>query len=219
MRSAQQIYGQALRGDAAAVRFGDGLRSELPVARYLGPVSAAERRLLEQVVGPVLDVGCGPGRLLHALAARDVFALGVDLSAAAVELALSGGAQAIMVGDVFGELPGAGSWQTALLLDGNIGIGGSPVRLLARLRTLLHADGLALVEVEPPSARIGAAVARLEIGGQISDWFPWARVSAAEIGRVAAGARMCVQRLWCLEGRWFAQLAALATAAGADHGR
>ena len=30
--------------------------------------------------GPVLDVGCGPGRHLHALARRGVFGLGVDLS-------------------------------------------------------------------------------------------------------------------------------------------
>jgi len=218
MSGALQIYDQALRGETAAVRFADGLRLELPVERYLAPVSAAEQRLLEHVVGPVLDVGCGPGRLLHALAARDVFALGVDLSPVAVELALSGGAQA-MVGDVFGELPGAGTWRTALLLDGNIGIGGWPARLLARLRTLLHADGSVLVELEPPWAWTGVAVARLEVGRLASDWFPWASVSAGAISRVAAGVAMHVQQLWAVDGRWFARLAVSATPDDAEGNR
>jgi hypothetical protein len=64
-----------------------------------------------------------------------VFALGVDLLPVAVELARGRGARAI-VGSIFDELPGSGTWQSALLLDGDVGIGGAPARLLAGIRTL-----------------------------------------------------------------------------------
>ena len=35
-----------------------------------------------------------------------------------------------ILGDVFGSVPGAGRYRTALVLDGNVGIGGSPALLL-----------------------------------------------------------------------------------------
>lgn len=207
MSSALHVYGRVLREEAAAVRvsFGDGSVRPLPLARYLGAADEVERRLLTGVDGPVLDVGCGPGRHLRALAARGVFALGVDLSPVAVELACRGGGHAL-VGDVFGDLPGAGTWRTALLLDGNIGIGGDPVRLLTRVGALLHPAGRVLVELEPPEEPTAIVSARLESGGEASGWFPWARVSTREIGALAheggfrAGARVC------RAGRWFALL-------------
>mgnify|MGYP000281858101 CR=1 FL=1 len=43
--------------------------------------------LVDQFVkkGRVLDVGCGPGHLMHALARRGVKTFGVDISAAALD--------------------------------------------------------------------------------------------------------------------------------------
>jgi len=38
---------------------------------------------------------------------------------------------------VFDALPAEGRWHTALLADGNVGIGGDPIRLLSRLRGLI----------------------------------------------------------------------------------
>ena len=69
-------------------RLADGTSVPLPLERYLGPADATDEQLLDGLSGPVLDVGCGPGRHLRALAARGVFALGVDLSPVAVELAV-----------------------------------------------------------------------------------------------------------------------------------
>jgi SAM-dependent methyltransferase len=148
-----RLYAECLRtpsehGEQRA-RFSDGTAIPLRVDRYLGPADATDKRLLTDVRGPVLDVGCGPGRHLHALAARGIFALGVDLSPVAVDLARGGGARAI-VASIFDELPGSGTWRSALLLDGNIGIGGAPARLLARIGSLLTDDGEVLVELDPP---------------------------------------------------------------------
>jgi hypothetical protein len=111
-----------------------------------------------------------------------------------------------MVADVFDELPGAGGWRTALLLDGNIGIGGDPVRLLRRLRSLLCAGGSVLLELEPPSAVSPVGRARIELGAECSDWFAWARVSARGVGTIASRAEMTVEREWSCGERWFARL-------------
>jgi SAM-dependent methyltransferase len=215
MSSALQMYGVALRealepdpapgSDGPLIRFEGGALLPLPVDRYLKPVDGVDQTLLEQIVGPVLDVGCGPGRHLRALTQRGVFALGVDLSPIAVDLARSEGAQAI-VGDVFDELPGSGSWRTALLLDGNVGIGGCPRRLLQRLGALLHTDGRALVELEAPGTPTLETRIRIETDREASEWLPWARVSVSGIDQIAAQSGMTVRRLWPCGRRWFGLL-------------
>ena len=212
MREAIALYESALEDAAASsgpagplLRFDDGDTLPFPVGRFLAAADPLDRRVLEGVQGPVLDVGCGPGRHLRELTARGVYALGVDLSSAAVELARSGGARAV-VADIFGDLPGAGSWRTALLLDGNIGIGGDPVRLLTRLRSLLADDGVVLVELDRPGAATPAVRARLELAGETSDWFSWARVPACSTAAIAPEAGMTMEWEWSCAGRWFARL-------------
>lgn len=211
MQHPLRIYGEELRrgpraNRATYIRLRDGSAFRVPFERYLGSADEIDERLLAGLEGPVLDVGCGPGRHLRALSARGVFALGVDLSPVAVELAIGGGARAI-VGDVFEELPGAGSWRTALLLDGNIGIGGSPVRLLGRLAALLDTPSIVLVEVEPPDAPTCVTEVRIEReDGTVSAWFPWARVGASDIAGLADTAGFRLGEVSSLSERWFARL-------------
>ncbi len=189
----------------AYLRLGDGTVVPVPLERYLGPPDEVDRQLLMKVRGPVLDVGCGPGRHLHELAGLGVFALGVDLSPVAVRLATGRGERAI-VASIFDELPGSGTWRNALLLDGNVGIGGGPTRLLARIHTLLSDDGELLIELDPPDTPTTATTARIETGSTVSSWFRWARVSASDLDHLARSGGFRAGQLWCSGGRWFAIL-------------
>ena len=114
-------------------------------------------------------------------------AVGVDISPLAVALARGRGAT-VIEGSIFDCLPGAGEWGSALLLDGNIGIGGVPEQLLARIGGLLRPDGLILVEAETPGVRTQALNLSLQTSEARSQWFPWARVGIDSLSAIAATA-------------------------------
>jgi hypothetical protein len=113
----------------------------------------------------------------------------------------------VWLGSVFAAVPGAGHWRTALLLDGNVGIGGRPVALLARLRSLLAPEGVVLCELDGPGAATRSELIALEDGdGLRSAWFGWARVSVDGVDALARHAGMSVEGIWQDGGRWFASL-------------
>ena len=211
--SALSVYADALAHQAAGqsaatvVRFEHCAARPLAVGRWVAGADVVDEHALAALDGPVLDVGCGPGRHLHALARRGVFGLGVDLCPAAVALARGRGANAI-VGSIFGEVPRGGLWRSALLLDGNIGIGGDPARLLQRIVSLLAPGGAILVELAAPETDTVQTLARLETASAVSEWFAWAEVSAASIGELAGPAGVQVSDVWQNRGRWFALLLA-----------
>ena len=142
-----------------------------------------------------------------ALARRGRLALGVDVAPAAVHVARLRGARVIEA-SVFDRIPGAGTWGSALLLDGNIGIGGDPVALLARLRELLRPDGDALVELAAPGVGVTSERIRLELGDLRSRSFAWAYVGVDAIDAPARSAGFTVAERWQDERRWFARLVA-----------
>jgi SAM-dependent methyltransferase len=205
-RAPAEVYGSALEGGLLYLRGEDGSRRSVPLQRWLGSPGPADARALERAVGPVLDVGCGPGRHVLALARRGVLALGVDIAPAAVRHARGRGA-AVVLGSVFAPVPSTGHWRTALLLDGNIGIGGGPVALLERLRSLLRPDGFVLCELDPPGSATSCELIALEdSSGVRSTWFAWARVSVDGLALLAGRVRMEVQETWQDDGRWFTVL-------------
>jgi SAM-dependent methyltransferase len=175
---------------------------ELPVGRWRGPPDDVELALLDTLADPVLDVGCGPGRIVAALGAAGRPARGVDPSPAAVAEAVRRRAP-VLARSVFGPLPGEGRWATVLLLDGSIGIGGDPEALLNRARRLVRPGGEVVAEVEPPGVSTGPTTARLASARGQSAWFAWARVGADgfEALAVAAGLRTVV--LDAAGERWF----------------
>lgn len=205
--SAGHAFARAITDGGSAWRARDEAGRIFPLAldRWLGEPTPAEHALLARVHGPALDVGCGPGRLVAALAERDVPALGIDLVPAAVAAARRRGARAV-VADVLRRVPFEGRWATVLLLDGSIGIGGDPGALLSRLAEVLRDDGDALVELDAPQTRTERLRLRLEGRGTPSRWFPWALVSAAGIEPLAKEAGLAVAEMWQAEGRWFVRL-------------
>jgi SAM-dependent methyltransferase len=188
------------------LRYADGRVLPLAVGRWCSEPDAVDLEILERCMDPTLDIGCGPGRLVAALSAAGREALGVDIAAAAVELARSAGASAVQR-SVFDALPDEGQWGTAMLIDGNIGIGGNPVALLRRCRDLLADDGITLVELDPPGETSMAMPVRLESHRRHSHWFDWAHVTANEIVAPAAAAGLRVIDAWSADSRWFASLA------------
>jgi SAM-dependent methyltransferase len=188
----------------------DGQRDLLPVRRWHGPPEPAIESVAARCSGPTIDLGCGPGRLTRALAQRGLVALGVDISAEAVRLTRRRGVVALRR-DVFEPLPGEGRWKHALLVDGNIGIGGDPVRLLRRCGALIAADGTLVVEVEPPGAGLWQGHAYVLSGPSGAEQrrgpaFRWARVGAEAMDRTAAVAGLRVTESFRCGPRWFAEL-------------
>jgi SAM-dependent methyltransferase len=203
MTTPLEVFEHALRvpGATLALAGAGGEVEPLPVARWRGRAGGVELTVLEQARGPVLDVGCGPGRHLEALAARGVTALGIDISATAVRLARRRGGRARRA-SIWDELPGG--WGTVLLLDGTIGLDGRPAALLRRAQRLLAPGGRVLVEVADGVRRRGDV--RLVGPAGTSAPFAWAGVGWPELdGLAAAGGLRATWRLRAGE-RGFAAL-------------
>lgn len=183
----------------------DGSVRRLPLRRWVSDPGPEEERLLAGLRGPVLDVGCGAGRHLEALRRNGVAAIGVDISPQAVALARREG-NVVLEGSIFSELPAAGHWATALLLDGNVGIGGDPSALLRRIAGVLRPEGSILVELDPPGEHSREVSLRIEGGGKISERFPWAWVSVDDVAGLASQAGLALGAVWSDGGRWFARL-------------
>jgi SAM-dependent methyltransferase len=182
----------------------DGSRRRLPIGRWLGAPDAAEESVLERAIGPVLDIGCGAGRHVVALRRRGVRAVGVEISPVATAIARERGAEVIQASAF--ERPIGSEWETILLLDGNIGIGGDATRLLRRTAALLVPGGTVLVELEPPAGAPHPQRVRLEGAQATSHWVPWHFVGYEQIDPLATGSGFEVVRRWRADDRWFAHL-------------
>ena len=104
--SATFSFGAAMAGEPCTVHGLADVPHPLPMRRWAGLADASDEAVLAHCRGPVLDVGCGPGRMSGHLAARGVQVLGLDLVPEAVAATRSRGASAVHR-DVFDALPGA----------------------------------------------------------------------------------------------------------------
>ena len=203
-----QLYDQALDGERCWIRHEDGELKQLPVHNWLVGAQTDtifDRAIVDLCTGPTIDLGCGPGRLLVGLVQRGLPALGVDKSATAVELARNSGVPALC-SDLFGPLPGMGRWQTALLADGNVGLGGDPWRVLRRAGELLRAGGECLAEFDPAVSGVHSQWVRLESALKIGPWFKGATVGLDCAARIAADVGFTVQTVHPIGDRVVASL-------------
>ncbi|MFD7123460.1 MULTISPECIES: bifunctional 2-polyprenyl-6-hydroxyphenol methylase/3-demethylubiquinol 3-O-methyltransferase UbiG [Streptomyces] len=211
-------YANALRTGRGPLflRRSDGWLLPLDVERWCSDAGSADLSALRRCEGPVLDIGCGPGRLVAELASLGHRALGIDVSEAAVARTRGLGGAALLR-SVFDPLPGEGRWGTLLLLDGNIGIGGDPAALLERAADLLGADGLLIAETAPVDVDERVRV-RLDDGRDGTDGgtspasacdaepFPWARIGTPALLRHARAGGWRTAGQWGAEGRTFVSL-------------
>jgi SAM-dependent methyltransferase len=188
------------------LRMACGRALPVPVGRWCGPPDPADEELLRRCRGPVLDIGCGPGRLTIALAERGVPVLGVDISPTAVARVHQAGACALRR-SVFDPLPGQGRWGSALLADGNIGIGGYPDELLRRCARLLAPGGRLLIEAERDDIDERMTAWLEHADGRRGPVFPWARLGASALLRLAAAAGLHLLEEWDHAGRVFVSVA------------
>jgi SAM-dependent methyltransferase len=180
----------------------------MDVDRWSADANPTDLALLSAVTGPVLDIGCGPGRMVRGAMDLGLDVLGIDVSAAAIEVARAGGLP-VLLGSVFEPLPNEGHWQTVLLVDGNIGIGGDVAALLGRCRDLLLPTGEIVLELHTDASTDRAYTATLvDSDGGCSAQFPWAEVGLDRIAELAPQHRLALSQVWISEGRSFCRLAA-----------
>jgi SAM-dependent methyltransferase len=176
----------------------------LDLAEWARPPDAVDDLVLRRCVGPTLDVGCGPGRMVVELVRRGIPALGIDVLAAAVRHVLVSGGLALTQ-SVFDRVPGEGRWPTALLVDGCVGIGGEPALLLARVRELLAPGGVVYVELDPVHGRAGRTTVWLrDLHGRVTTKVAWAVVGSRLLAQVAREVDLVVKDSWTAGGRVFA---------------
>ncbi|WP_407700361.1 class I SAM-dependent methyltransferase [Streptomyces beihaiensis] len=200
-------YAHALRRRRGPLflRRADGWLLPLDVERWCAGADAADLSALHRCEGSVLDLGCGPGRLVAALTSAGRSALGVDVSEAAVDRARRLGGP-VVHRSVFDELPDEGGWGTALLMDGNIGIGGDPAALLGRVTQLVRPGGLLIVETAPQEVDERVEVQVDDGRGATGALFPWARVGPRALERHSRPAGWRATTRWTVGERRFTAL-------------
>ena len=205
-----EVFSRALQGLPCHVLDlgveGPGARPQLlPVADWTRRADVHDDALLALCHGPTLDIGCGPGRLVERLLALGHVALGIDVVPEAVAQTVRRGAAALHR-NVFDTLPGEGRWGTALLADGNIGIGGDPVALLDRVRQLLDPRGRVVVELAAPGSGLSRTRAVISCDGIRSRPFEWAVVGTEVVADVAAEVGLRVSATHTTGERFYAVL-------------
>ncbi len=177
----------------------------LDVGRWSAEADVVDALVVSRCEPPVIDLGCGPGRMVRALTRSGRAALGVDMSAVAVATSLAAGGPALRR-FVTDRLPAEGRWGTALLMDSNVGIGGDAVALLRRCRELVEPGGLVICEVDPDPERHEVHQVVLRTAAVASVPMAWSRVGAAALTRLAATLDLVLTEEWVAGGRAFVAL-------------
>ncbi|WP_423832472.1 methyltransferase domain-containing protein [Streptomyces manipurensis] len=200
-------YADALRAGRGPLylRRHDGWLLPLDVERWCAEPDAADGSVLARCTGPVLDIGCGPGRLVAALAGLGHAALGVDVTPEAVARTVRAGGSALCR-SVFDPLPREGGWGTVLLIDGNIGIGGDPAALLCRAAALAAPGGSLLVEVAAADVDECVEVCVEDGTGGRGASFRWARLGSRALCAGAKASGWSPYDTWQAAGRHFVHL-------------
>ncbi|HEY5821082.1 MAG TPA: DUF2064 domain-containing protein [Propionibacteriaceae bacterium] len=205
-----QLFDQAYAGGLSVLSgtvadAGDEHTLVMEVDRWTADADPVDLMVVARCQPPVIDLGCGPGRMVRALARSGRVALGVDMSQVAVNTSLARGGPALrrMIDE---PMPAEGRWGTALLMDSNLGIGGDVEGLLRRCRDLVGPGGLIICEVDPDQERHEVHQVLLRTSRATSPPMPWSCVGAAALARIAATLDLLVHEEWVSGNRAFVAL-------------
>jgi len=182
-----------------------GATLEIDLGRWTRRADHVDEMVVARCEPPVLDIGCGPGRMVAALQRSGRAALGIDISAVAVDVGRRAGGQ-VLRRDLALPLAAEGRWGTTLLLDGNIGIGGDVPALLRRCRQIVGGGGLIISEIDTDPARDETYEVVLSRPGCESAPVPWAAIGVRPLVRVAAALDLIVTEVWVADRRSFVAL-------------
>ena len=177
----------------------------LDIARWSGAADAVDMLVVARCEPPVIDLGCGPGRMVQALTESGRAALGVDMSSVAVELSRARGGMALRR-RIDERLPAEGRWGTALVMDTNVGLGGDVAALLARCIRLVTPGGLIICEVDPTPGRHEVHTVVLRTQRATSRPMTWSRIGASALLEVATSLDLLLVEEWTGGERAFVAL-------------
>ena len=191
-----------------------GIDSESPlpldVLRWSGVADVVDLLVVARCEPPVIDLGCGPGRMVQALGESGRAALGVDMSSVAVGLSMARGGLALRR-RINQHLPAEGRWGTALLMDGNVGMGGDVATLLARCAQLVRSGGLVICEVDRVSERHESRIVVLRTEDATSVALPWSRIGATALLQAAQSLDLLLVEEWTAGERVFVALRSMSS--------
>ena len=191
---------------------------------YLAPVhkwKAVERRALRYVRGPVLDVGCGAGRVTLELRTRGREVVGIDPSPGAVEVTRRLGVRDVRLMRLEDVDESLGHFGTVLMYGNNFGLFASRTkarRLLRKLRPLAdrivagsndpyRTDDPAHLAYQERNRRRGRMAGQLRLRTRyknlVGPWFDYLLVSPDEMTEVVAGTGWHIERFVRDESSYF----------------
>ena len=142
---------------------------------------------------------------MQALTESGRAALGVDMSSVAVQLSMARGGLALHR-RIDGPLPAEGRWGTALLMDGNVGLGGDVAALLVRCMQLVVHGGLIICEVDRIPERHEVFQVVLRTQRTASRPLVWSRLGATALMQIAKSLDLLLVEEWTSGDRAFVAL-------------
>lgn len=178
--------------------------------------SEPTREAMKYVRGRVIDVGCGAGRHCLYLQEQGFDVLGVDVSPRAVEICRARGVLRTEVCSITQLSRRMGTFETILLMGGNLGLLGSYQRarwLLRRFRSLTTDRGRIIANTADPyqtdlrehleyhqfnrqrGRMSGQVRIRVRYLKYKTPWFDYLRVSIDELGNILEGTGWAIKEI------------------------